>query len=81
MSWAEFKECYNVNDSYQFKWRQIKHAIPLRWKTIISENITDFLASKNSMHEQHILFGSRNIPLTQLTSKLISVILIRTTKT
>ena len=32
------------------------------------------------MHEEHILFGARNIPISDLTSKMLSIMLIRKAK-
>ena len=80
MPWEAFKRAYNVTNAFHFKWQQIIHAIPSDWKTIIANNLADFLASKNSMHEQHILFGARNIPISELTSKMLSIMLIRKAK-
>ena len=43
MPWEDFKRTYNVSNAFQFKWRQIVHAIPTKWKTIINNNLRDFL--------------------------------------
>ena len=80
MPWEMFKVTHDAPENYQFKWQQILHAIPNVWKVCIANNLEDFLASKHSMHEEHILFGARNIPLSELTSKMISIILIRNLK-
>ena len=67
MPWEIFKVTHDTPNNYQFKWQQILHAIPNEWKACIASNLEDFLASKHSMHKQHILFGARNIPLSELT--------------
>ena len=36
-SWEGFNSTFNIGPENMFKWRQIRHAIPEKWKKIIRE--------------------------------------------
>ena len=72
--WHEFKREYNLHESSCFKWLQLIHSSPERWKFTIKENYEN--ATYMIIHDQHLIKGSRVITLDKLTSTNIYSILI-----
>ena len=72
--WNDLKtECSLTNETY-FKWLQLKHAIPLKWKTIIKQNPGN--VSDRLIHDHHLIKGARILILEKLSSKELCSILI-----
>ena len=74
-NWQTFKNDFSLNDSYLFKWRQIRHSIPRTWIDRIQNNLNAFILSNGNLQEQHIQFKNRDIPLEKLSSKLFYIML------
>ena len=76
ITWENFKDKYNLQNKDFFKWRQIVAAIPNDWKTRIAENPQP----TTSPPPQHLQLLSRCIPIENLTSKQMYIILIHNLK-
>ena len=76
ITWENFKDKYNLQNKDFFKWRQIVAAIPNDWKTKIAENLQPI----PSPPPQHFQLLYRCIPIENLTSKQMYIILIHNLK-
>ena len=76
ITWENFKDKYNLQNKDFFKWRQIVAAIPNDWKTKIAENPQPTPLPPS----QHLQLLSRCIPIENLTSKQMYIILIHNLK-
>ena len=65
--WKDLKLEFNLTDDMYFQWLQLKHAIPLNWKSIISSNLLD--VNNLLIQDHHLIKGSRVLSLDKLTSK------------
>ena len=72
--WINLKDKYELMNDMFFQWAQLKHAIPTRWKTLIS-NYSD-IDEENLCQNYHLIKGSRILPTDKLSSKKIYLILI-----
>ena len=68
-SWSTFKNEMLLNDIDIFKWMQLRHAIPAKWKNIIKNDISSFQSTNGQLREQHVTHCSRNLPIDKFTSQ------------
>ena len=73
-SWSIFKNEKNLNDNDQFRWMQLRHAIPRRWISIIQND--SFQISNGLFREQTLIRGARCLPMEKFTSKNFYLILL-----
>ena len=76
-SWINFKNEKDLTDNDQFRWMQIKHAIPRKWITLIQNDIDSFQKSNGLFREQCLLLGARNLPIEKFTSQNFYHILLQ----
>ena len=65
---------HKLHESFYFQWLQLIDSISQRWKIIIKENYEN--ATNLTIHNHHLVKGSRVITLDKLTSHKIYSILI-----
>ena len=80
-SWNDMRTLYSLPNSLHFKYMQLIDAIPARWKNKITLSIDNFLEANNTNRAQHILYLTRQLPLENLTSKQIYIMLLSKIKT
>ena len=73
MSWTDFKAKFNLNERDFFKWSQIRHAIPEQWKSQIRVLKPQNISNNPTMHLLHL---TRQIPISELTSKMLYTTII-----
>ena len=73
-TWNSLKEEFNLTDNMYFKWLQLTHAIPIRWKTNIFDNkdsITNLI-----VNDHHLIKKCRILLIEKATSsELYSIML------
>ena len=72
---VHFKNHFDLENNYYFKWRQIINAVPNQWKNIIQSG-RYVINSFNAMNDQNLLFVTRNLTIERLTSKQLYLILV-----
>ena len=69
LSWVNLKDKYELMNDMFFQWAQIKHAVPTRWKTLIS-NYSD-IDEENLCQNHHVTKEARILSTNKLSSKKI----------
>ena len=69
LSWVNLKDKYELMNDMFFQWAQIKHAVPTRWKTLIS-NYSD-MDEENLCQNHHVTKEARILSTNKLSSKEI----------
>ena len=69
-----------LNEIDIFKWMQLRHAIPAKWKNIIKNDISSFQSTNGQLREQHVTHCSRNLPIDKFTSQTFYNILVNKIK-
>ena len=69
LSWVNLKDKYELMNDMFFQWAQIKHAVPTRWKTLIS-NYSD-IDEENLCQNHHVTKEARILSTNKLSSKEI----------
>ena len=81
MPWNDIRTLYNLPNSLHFRYVQLVDAIPASWKFEISQNRDAFIEANNTNRTQHMLFLTRQLPLENITSKQIYIMLLKKIKT
>ena len=69
LSWVNLKDKYELMNDMFFQWAQIKHAVPTRWKALIS-NYSD-MDEENLCQNHHVTKEARILSTNKLSSKEI----------
>ena len=69
LSWVNLKDKSELMNDMFFQWVQIKHAVPTRWKTLIS-NYSD-IDEENLCQNPHVTKEARILSTNNFSSKEI----------